>query len=101
MDYENDGEENDLHQNCRFNSTFIDDSIEIDESSEKHIPELIDNFINSALLIGLKKVEIFTQKKRRLFKILIRHALATNPYVREYQDLYWQKGLFSATLSEF
>ncbi len=103
MDYENDEDENNLHQDYRFNTIFIfiDDSMEIDESSEKHIPEMIDNFINTALLIGLKKIEIFTRKKSRLFKILIRHTLSTNPYVREYKDLYWKKGIFSATLTEF
>ncbi|NOY59409.1 MAG: hypothetical protein GXO75_10860 [Calditrichaeota bacterium] len=101
MDYEHDEEDTNSYRDCSFNSIFIDDSMEIDESSEKFIPELIDNFINSALLIGLKKVEIFTRTKRRLFKILIRHTLATNPYVREYHDLYWQTGTFSATLAEF
>lgn len=100
VDYGHNEEDTNSYSDYRLYSIFIDDLLEIDELSEKYIPELIDNFISSALLIGLKKVEIFTRTKRRLFKILIRHTLATNPYVREYHDLYWKTGTFSATLAE-
>ena len=80
--YEN-GQSEELYLNDDYMPDFVpmSDTLELDGMLLEEVYDRITAFISRALFFGLDRIGIKYPARRRIFKILIRQALNTNPNV--------------------
>jgi dsDNA-specific endonuclease/ATPase MutS2 len=76
----------------------VTDELDLHGTNPGIIPEMIDEFVSNAILLGLKRLRIVHGKGRSKLKYITRKTLAANKFVQAYGDAPPDNGGWGATI---